>query len=67
MRKASTVLSQSRGLKTPFPAPDLIPLPQINRELTLGLVQQTGALHYSGTPAERLAPALYVLLSASRR
>jgi hypothetical protein len=44
MRKASTRLPE-QGTQTPSPAPDLIPAePKINRELTLGLVQQTGAL-----------------------
>ena len=45
MRKASTGLLE-QGTQTPSPAPDLIPAEtKINRELTLGLVQQMGALH----------------------
>jgi hypothetical protein len=44
MRKASTELLE-QGIQAPSPAPDLIPAePIINRGLTLGLVQQTGAL-----------------------
>ena len=44
MRKASTELLE-QGTQTPSPAPDLIPAEtNINRELTLRLVQQTGAL-----------------------
>jgi len=34
MRKASTELSQSRGLKTPSPAPDLIPAETKNQPRT---------------------------------
>src|SRR5260370_30418898 len=44
MRKASTALLE-QGTQTPSPAPDLIPAETKNRELTLGLVQQMGALH----------------------
>ena len=44
MRKASTALLE-QGTQTPSPAPDLIPVETKNRELTLGLVQQMGALH----------------------
>jgi hypothetical protein len=45
MRKASTELLE-QGIQAPSPAPDLIPAePIINRGLTLGLVQGTGALH----------------------
>ena len=44
MSKASTELLE-QGTQTPSPAPDLIPAEtKINRELTLRLVQQTGAL-----------------------
>ena len=44
MRKASTELSQSRGLKRRPLLRTSSPLkPRINRELTLRLVQQTGA------------------------
>jgi hypothetical protein len=42
MRKASTELLD-QGTQTPSPAPDLIPA-EPNRGLTLGLVQQMGAL-----------------------
>jgi hypothetical protein len=46
MRKASTRLPE-QGTQTPPPAPDLIPAEtKINRGLTLGLVQQTGALQW---------------------
>ncbi len=45
MRKASTELGQSRGLKRRPLLRTSSPLkPKINRELTLGLAQQTGAL-----------------------
>ncbi len=44
MRKASTRMPE-QGTQTPSPAPDLIPAEAENRELTLRLVQQTGALH----------------------
>jgi hypothetical protein len=44
MRKASTELLE-QGIQAPSLAPDLIPAePLINRELTLELVQLTGAL-----------------------
>ena len=43
MRRASTGLLE-QGTQTPSPAPDLIPA-EHHRELTLGLVLQTGALH----------------------
>ena len=44
MRKASTELSRSRRLKRRPLLRTSSPLnPKINRELTLGLVQQTGA------------------------
>src|SRR5436309_3387708 len=54
MRKTSTGLLE-QGTQTPSPAPDLIPA-ETRTELTLGLVQQTGALHQqrevsSGNPA----------------
>ena len=42
MRRASTGLLE-QGTQTPSPAPDLIPA-EHHRELTLGLVLQTGAL-----------------------
>jgi len=46
MRKASKELSQSRGLKRRPLLRTSSPLkPKINRELTLELVQRTGALH----------------------
>jgi hypothetical protein len=44
MRKAITGMLEP-GTQTPSPAPDLIPAENINRELTLGLEQRTGALH----------------------
>ena len=48
MRKASTVLLE-QGTQAPSPAPDLIPAEnerqKLNRKLSFGLVQQTGALH----------------------
>jgi len=51
MRKASTELSQSRGLKRRPLLRTSSPLkPKINRGLTFGLVQQTGA-HQSHTSA----------------
>ena len=45
--KASTGLPE-QGTQTPSPAPDLIPAEtqKSTRELTSGLVQQTGALHW---------------------
>src|SRR6266700_6842643 len=43
MRKASTALLE-QGIQTPSPAPDLIPAETSTEGLTLGLVQQTGAL-----------------------
>ena len=49
MRKASTELPE-QGIQAPSPAPDLIPAEIINRGLTLGLVQQTGALQVSPVP-----------------
>jgi hypothetical protein len=50
MRKASTELGQSRGLKRRPLLRTSSPLnPKINRELTSGLVQQTGALHQAIT------------------
>jgi len=46
MRKASTELSQSRGLKRRPLLRTSSPLkPKINRGLTFGVVQQTGARH----------------------
>ena len=61
MRKASTELSQSRGLKRRPLLRTSSPLnPQINRELTLGVVQQTGALQVdsvSRSAYERTLPA----------
>jgi len=53
MRKASKELSQSRGLKRRPLLRTSSPLkPKINRELTLELVQRTGALHIISGPCE---------------
>jgi hypothetical protein len=57
MRKASTRLPE-QGTQTPSPAPDLIPAEtNKNRGLTLGLVQQMGALQ-SSTRFRRVAGCL---------
>ena len=57
MSKASTELLE-QGTQTPSPAPDLIPAEtKINRELTLRLVQQTGALQFRATYALQQADA----------